>query len=196
MNVWSAAAILEKNKLASDVPFFFLCQIIVDGIEEPILLAANNEDVSWNGKLWQRFPFEPGPITEDGKEIPSLKLQVSNVAGIIQGYVQSFNGFADAEVNLYLVLASNLSSSSPEMEFDYVITETSYNEQWVEFTLGASNDHSYRFPPHRYITNFCHYKFKDIRCGYNGELGECDGTLATCRIPKRFGGEPGLENGS
>ena len=194
MNIWSSAAILEKNKLANDQPFLLLIEIEVEGLST-IRLARNNEDVTFNGNVYQKFPFDIDSITEDGKEIPSLTLKVSNVTGIIQGYIQSYNGFADAKVKLFLVHAAHLDNTSPETEFDFVITETKYDESWISFTIGASNDHSYRFPPHRYITNFCNYRFKDIRCGYNGDLTACDGTLATCRIPKRFGGEPGLENG-
>ena len=196
MNIWSAAGILEKNKLANTQPFLLLLEIEAEGIEETIRLARNNEDVIFNGQIYQMFPFDIDAVVEDGKQIPSLSLKVSNATGIIQGYIQSYNGLADAKVKILLVHAAHLDNTTPEMEFDYVINETKYDESWITFAIGSSNDHSYRFPPQRYITNFCSYRYKDIRCGYNGALDECDGTLETCRIPKRFGGEPGLENGT
>jgi len=196
MNIWSAAGILEKNKLANTQPFLLLLEIEAEGIEETIRLARNNEDVIFNGQIYQMFPFDIDAVVEDGKQIPSLSLKVSNATGIIQGYIQSYNGLADAKVKILLVHAAHLDNTTPEMEFDYVINETKYDESWITFAIGSSNDHSYRFPPQRYITNFCSYRYKDIRCGYNGALDVCDGTLETCRIPKRFGGEPGLENGT
>lgn len=196
MNVWSAAGILEKNKLASDSPFLILIQMDVDGIDEPIRLVRNNEDITWNGQLWQRFPIDFDKISEDGKEIPSVALKMSNVQGMIQAYVQQYKGFCDCPVKLMIVHASHLDNPIPELEFDFVITQTKYDEQWVSFTIGASEDHKFRFPFWRYYTNFCPYHYKDIQCGYAGSADPCDGTLNSCRIPVRFGGEPGIQSGT
>ncbi|MCM0760661.1 DUF1833 family protein [Sporomusa sphaeroides DSM 2875] len=193
MLIWSAAGILEKNKLANDKPFLVLFQITVPSIDEPIRLVRDNQECMWNGHLWQPFPVDFDDITEDGKEIPAAILRVSNIKGLIQGYVQRHNGFCDSPVKLIIVHAAHLDNPIPEMELDFVITQTKYDEEWVSFTIGASNDHSFRFPPWKYMTNFCPYRFKDIRCGYAGSAPECDGTLKTCRIRTRFGGEPGIK---
>lgn len=195
MNIWSLAGILEKNKLANDKPFIILVQVTVNGIDEPIRLARDNVDCNWNGQVWQRFPVDFDKVTEDGKEMPSVTLKVSNVGGVIQSYVQKYQGFCDAPVKIMLVHAAHLDNPIPEIEMDFVINQTKYDEQWVNFTIGASNDHSFRFPFWRYMTNFCELKFKDIKCGYAGDAEPCSNTLATCRIPKRFGGEPGLQTG-
>ena len=192
MDIWSAAGILEKNKLANDKPFLILAELTVKGISDPIRLVRNNEEITWNGQLWVPFPLDFGDINEDGKEIPSVGLKVSNVQGIIQGYVQRYNGFCDAPVRIMVVHAAHLDNTVPLTELDFVINKTSYDEEWVTFTVGASNDFSFRFPFDRYLRKFCPYHFKDIRCGYAGTLTECDNTLSNCRIPKRFGGEPGI----
>lgn len=189
---WSLAGILEKNKLANDKPFLVFVQLDVDGIPEPIRLVRDNQDQTWAGETWSRFPLEFDKVTEDGKEIPSVNLRVSNVGGIVQGYVQQYKGFADAAVKLFVVHAGHLDNPVAEFELDFVVTQTKYDEQWVIFSIGASNDHAFRFPFWRYMANFCNYHFKDIQCGYNGDLPACDGTLPTCRIPIRFGGEPGI----
>jgi phage-related protein len=194
MLIRSAAGILEKNKLANDKPFLVLAEIVVDGIDEPIRLVRNNENITWNGQLWTMFPFDLDRTKEDGKNLPDMSLTVSNVGGIIEGYIQQYRGFCDAAVRIMVVHAAHLDNAVPEVELDFVINQTKYKEDWITFVLGASNDHSFRFPFWRYMTNFCQYHFKDIQCGYAGDLTECDGTLATCRIPKRFGGEPGLQN--
>jgi phage-related protein len=195
MNVWSSAGILEKNKLANDKPFLILVQMDVPGIAEPIRLVRNNEDITWNNQLWQRFPLEFDKVTVDGKEIPMVSLKISNVKGIIQGYVQRYQGFGDCPVKILLIHAAHLDNPVPEIEMDFVVTQTKYDEQWVIFSIGASNDHNFRFPFWRYMTNFCPYHFKDIQCGYAGNLAACDGSLTTCRIPARFGGEQGIQMG-
>jgi phage-related protein len=191
---WSLAGILEKNKLANDKPFLVFVQVDVDGIPEPIRLVRDNQDQTWNGQVWQRFPVDFDKVTEDGKEIPSVNLKVSNVQGVVQGYVQQYRGLCDAPVKIMIVHAAHLDNPVPEIELDFVITQTKYDEQWVTFSIGASNDHSFRFPFWRYMTNFCPFHFKDIQCGYAGGQPECDGTLTTCRIPVRFGGEPGIQS--
>lgn len=194
MDVWSLAGIVEKNKLANDQPFIVLVEVTVTGIP-PIYLARNNEDITWNGILWQRFPIDFDKINATNSSLPTCTLKVSNVQGIIQSYVQSYAGFTDADVTIYVVHAAHLDETSAYVEVDFVVTQTKYDEQWVSFTLGASNDQKFRFPFYRYMTNFCPYHFQDIQCGYAGNLTACDGTIATCRIPLRFGGEQGIGNG-
>ena len=44
---WPNAAILEKNRLASDAPFLTLVKMVYGSLE-PIYIARNNEDVNWN----------------------------------------------------------------------------------------------------------------------------------------------------
>ncbi|MBU2703871.1 lambda family phage minor tail protein L [Sporomusaceae bacterium BoRhaA] len=196
MSIWSAAGIFEKNKLANDKPFLIFVELIVKGIAEPIRLVRDNADQTWQGQLWQRFPIDFDQLKDNGSEIPSVALKVSNVGGIVQSYVQQYNGFADAAVKIAIAHAAHLDNPIPEIEVDFVITKTSYTEEWITFQIGASGDQKFRFPFWRYMTNFCSYHFKDIQCGYNGTLAECDGTLTTCRIPKRFGGEPGIPTGT
>lgn len=183
---------MEKNKLANDEPFLYLLELNVEGIDEPIRLVRNNEDIQWNGVLWQRFPFTFDSDKEDGKELPALNLKVSNVQGMLQGFLQQYGGFCDSAVKIMVVHAAHLDLTTPEMELDFIITSTSYDEQWITFTFGASNDHFFRFPVWRYMRDFCPFHFGDIQCGYAGQLSECDNTLSTCRIPKRFGGEVGI----
>ncbi|TWH49589.1 hypothetical protein [Sporomusa sp. KB1] len=198
MLIWSAAGILEKNKLANDKPFLVLVKIDVDGIPEPIRLVRDNQNQTWNDQLWQRFPIDFDQVKEDGKELSTVNLKVSNVQGIIQSYVQQYRGFCDAKVKIMVVHAAHLDNPVPEVELDFIITQTKYGEQWVTFIIGASNDHSFRFPFWRYMRDFCPYHYKDIQCGYAGDLPECDYTLSTCRWkgtnPNRFGGEQGIQS--
>lgn len=195
MQVWSLAGILEKNKLANDAPFLVLVQLEHDSLDDPIRLVRNNDEIEWNGSKWIPFPLDFDNITEDGKETPSLNLKASNVQGVIQSYIQKYNGFADGKVKLMVIHAAHLDNMTPECELDYLITQTKYDEQWVTFVLGASPEMVYRFPMWRYMTNYCPYKFKSVKCGYTGTLAACNNTLDQCRIPKRFGGELGIQTG-
>ena len=195
MQIWSAAATLEKNKLEGDAPFLILAEIAYKELEEKIRLVNNTEDITWAGNIFTAFPIQIGDYAEDGKTIPALSLKISNCNGMIQTYLQRYGGFVDAEINLYIVNAANLENTLPECELDFLVTETKYDEQWVEFTLGPSSETINRFPRDRYMTNFCPFRFKDIRCAYIGSESTCNNTLDTCRIPARFGGEAGIQSG-
>ena len=92
MQVWSQAATLAKNCLENDGAFLIFLEIKYFGLET-IRLVRNTEDISWQGKTWTRFPFALETSSEDGKTIPSMNLQVSNCQGMIQEYLQKYNGF-------------------------------------------------------------------------------------------------------
>lgn len=193
MRVFSEAAVLEKNRLASDAPFLIFLEIENPSIGE-IRLVRNTENIQWQGKEWQAFPLDIETSSEDGKTIPALNVKVSNCGGIIQTYLQQYNGLVDSGVRLMVALASNLANPNPEFELDFLIKSASYDESWVTFCLSASAELMNRFPAHRYINNFCPFRCGDLRCGYIG-AGVCVNTLETCLIPSRFGGEPGIQRG-
>lgn len=193
MNQFSAAGILEKNKLASDSPFLILADIECKELET-IHLVRNNENITWQGNEYIRFPMELNSVTDDGKEIPQVELKVSNVGGIIEGYAQRYSGFVGAEVKVVVVHAAHLDKPYPEYELNLICTATKYNEQWVTFVLSGNVEVNFRFPPNRFMQDFCRWKFKSVRCGYSGNAEPCNGTLKTCRIPERFGGEPGVHS--
>lgn len=196
MRVWDMAYILEKNKLFTDKPWIALLKIEHPSLPTPIYLARNNEDVTWNGQTWTRFPIEFGNITQAGKEQPTITLKISNLGGLVESYIQNYNGFTDAILTLYVVHANLLSITDPAYEVEFKCDFTRYEPQWVSFELTCEHDLNYRFPPDTYMKDFCPFKFKSVRCGYAGSAAECNGTLASCRIPSRFGGEPGVESGS
>lgn len=192
MKVWESAAIIAKNKLVNDKPFIVLAEIHHEKLDTPIYLARNNEDVIWRGKTWTRLPFTLTPTTVDGKTMPSVKLSVSNVGGLIQSYIQQLGGLYDAKVSIYLVYDGLLDNPTPLDEFDFANRSTSYDEQNVTFELSCSPEIYNAFPLDKYMQNYCKFMFKSIRCGYTGDAKPCNNTLKECRIRERFGGEPGM----
>lgn len=192
MLIWEAAAILEKNKLSSDAPFLVLLKIEHDKLSEPIYLARNTDDVIWNGVTYVRFPFNFSQMTVDGQTLPTVDLTISNCGGIIQTYLQRYNGLADAQVTMYLVHENLLDRKDALLTIEFSVNSVSYDESWITFKLGCSPELYFKFPLDCYMVNYCPYRFKDIRCGYAGNAPSCNNTRAECRIPARFGGEPGM----
>lgn len=191
---FSKIATLEKNKLSTDAPFLLLFDISHEQLAENIRLVRNTEDVTWAGKIWTAFPVDIEDYSEDGKSLPALNMKIAAGQGLITTYLQKYGGLTDARVRIYIVHAKCLDVDKPEMELEFQITETTYDEQWITFTLGASPELANRFPAWKYLTDFCPFVCGDIRCGYAGDK-MCKNNLASCLIPERFGGEPGIQTG-
>lgn len=191
---FSKIATLEKNKLSTDAPFLLLFDISHEQLAENIRLVRNTEDVTWAGKTWTAFPVDIEDYSEDGKSLPALNMKIAAGQGLITTYLQKYGGLTDARVRIYIVHAKCLDVDKPEMELEFQITETTYDEQWITFTLGASPELANRFPAWKYLTDFCQFVCGDIRCGYAGDK-TCKNNLASCLIPERFGGEPGIQTG-
>lgn len=191
---FSKIVTLEKNKLSSDAPFLLLFDISHEQLAENIRLVRNTEDVTWAGKTWTAFPVDIEDYSEDGKSLPALNMKIAAGQGLITTYLQKYGGLTDARVRIYIVHAKCLDVDKPEMELEFQITETTYDEQWITFTLGASPELANRFPAWKYLTDFCPFVCGDIRCGYTGDK-TCKNNLASCLIPERFGGEPGIQTG-
>ena len=79
----SAIARKEKNELSTDSAFIVLLDIRLG--EETVRICYNTEDVTWNGNLYQAFPFTIGEVTEntDGSD-PDVELKVDNVSRALQ----------------------------------------------------------------------------------------------------------------
>ena len=191
---FSNIATLEKNKLSTDAPFLMFFEIDHEQLAEHIRLVRNTEDVTWAGKTWTAFPVDIEDYSEDGKSLPALNMKIAAGQGLITTYLQKYGGLTDARVRIYIVHAKCLDVDKPEMELEFQITETTYDEQWITFTLGASPELANRFPAWKYLTDFCPFVCGDIRCGYTGDK-TCKNNLASCLIPERFGGEPGIQTG-
>lgn len=193
----SVIAKLEKNKISSTGAWLILLEIQFQGAV--IRAVNNNEDIEWptgSGTWWVAFPFELGEVNENSKgELPSLQLKVSNVTRVIQQYLEEYAGGTDATVIMRVVMSEHLDLETPELEEVFSVKSTSTDAMWAYFNLGPDYAITQRYPSERYMKNFCPYKFKGIRCGYDGPKTTCNKTLSDCRErnnSERFGGAPGI----
>ena len=189
----SAISKAEKNKLSTDSCFLDLLEI---RLTNTVYICYNNEDITWNGQLYQAFPFELGETSEDSDgSDPNVSLRVSNVAQGLQWYVEDSGGGVGTEIVLRVVNSLNLNGAA-DLEEVYTVLSCDINEQWVEFTLGNDYSAKTRRPLDRYMKNNCPFAYKGIRCGYNGAKANCAHTLADCRSHSnsaRYGGYPGID---
>ncbi len=202
----STIAIEEKNKLARDSQFVICLLITIPGLEDPLRIVRDNQNLTWLGETWTAFRFDIDEIGDTDKgEVPQVNIRVSNASRAMEHYIQDYdawvknNGFTPITVNIYVVntkAVTNNGSCDPEVEHIFELTKPSSGPQWVTFALGASNPFNRRFPLPRMFRNLCRYRqFKSARCGYAGAQTTCDRTLTRCRElnnSPRFGGFPGM----
>ena len=189
----SAITKAEKNKLSTGSAMLVLLEI---RLQNTVYICYNNEDITWQGQLYQAFPFKIGEASEesDGSD-PNVQLQVSNASQGLQWYVEDSNGGIGTEVILRVVNSLNLNGAA-DLEEIYTVLDCKVDEQWVTFTLGNDYSARTRRPLDRYMKNNCPFKYKGVRCGYNGSKSSCNHTLADCRShgnSTRYGGYPGID---
>ena len=190
----SAAAILEKNKLASDAPWLVLLELSLEGTT--IRVVRNTEDVTWNGYTWTAFPFALDETGETSRgEVPQLALRISNVSRVMQSYFEGSGGAVGSQVIVRVVHADHLDLTTAEVEEVFEVVESRADAVWVTLMLGLRNPMMLRFPRHRFLRTHCRWKFRGTECGYTGSETMCDRTLTACQArgnTARFGGFPNL----
>ena len=190
----SEASIIEKNKLSTDGVWLLALEAQIPG--NTLYLVNNTEDVTLGGKRYVAFPFSLEDITEDGKELPNVRLTVLNATGTIQRYVEKNNGLGGMKVVLRVYHTSI--PDVAEVEEYFVVTGVTCDVEWVTFTLGTDFSFTRRFPPVRMMKDYCPFKFKGVECGYRGAAQQCNKTLKRCRELGnniRFGGEATIPQG-
>lgn len=191
----SAIAKQEKNKLSTGSAFIILLDIKLG--TDTARICYNTEDITWNGNLYQAFPFNFGEVTEetDGRS-PEVPLMVDNTSQALQYAVEESNGGNGTEVILRVVNSEALDNPEPELEEKFVVTKTSVTQEYITFTLGIEYSTRTRRPLTRFMKNNCPFKYKSTRCGSTSELTGCNHTLTDCRLrnnSQRFGGFPGID---
>lgn len=193
----STDAITEKNKLSSSDPWLLLLEIIYPG-EDSIRVAWNTEAVTWDGEVWQPYPFELGDMEETKEaEIPTVSLVIYDIERRLIPIIDQYGGGIGAEVWVRVVHSAHLDNTTPEFEqnFENVEVQIGYDFS-VKLKLGAENLSNRRSPADRFLKGHCRYKiFKGAECGYDGPETECSRTFERCRQlgnQARFGGFPGI----
>lgn len=172
--------------------------ITIPGVGDVLRLVNNTENIEYDNNKYYRCPFELGPWSIKGAQIPYRKLMITNVdyTQYLHPYVKDYDGIVDSTVVATPVnienIALDLSSKAQELQ----VIQTSVKEKGITLTLGAANPLNSTHPRHKYGAMKCRWlsRFKGHECGYSGEE-TCDGKYATCvslSNETRFGAELGL----
>ena len=194
----------EKNQLNSNSVWLSMLEINIPSVTETLRIVNNNEDITWKGFTWLKFPFELDEISQNANaETSQFQIKVGNVKNIIGQYIRQYdayvktNGFEAITVVLYIVNSKDLANINPVYTTNLILTTSNLNHLEVSFTVSARDLFRARTPQTRMFPNSCRFKFKSTLCGYIGAVSSCDKSLSRCRQllnSKRYGGFPAIGN--
>lgn len=190
----AASGLLTGTTLGYASPFLTFVELTHTKLDEVLRIVQNNENLAWRGAWWRAYPFQVSELTTSGAEAPTCTLSISNIKGLLQGFLQQYDGLTDAAVVIYVTNAALLNSPEPILEYRYTVAETSYTNQWISFRLAPGPEDTNRFPAQTYASNFCPYRYGSVRCGADPKGTPCRNTASTCKVPIRFGGEEGMSS--
>jgi len=184
----------------------------------PGVNEKDNNDIIWNGNVYQRYPVEMEGFEYTGSgQLPRPKIRISNALNLITAVLLTLpDGLEGAKVTRIRTLARYLDAvnftgnvnpygtpdpTAPEFprEIYYVDRKTVENRAIVEFELAAIFDLAgVRAPKRQCLSNICQWVYKSTECSYSGPLETCNKTLKDCedhfgennRLP--FGSFPGI----
>lgn len=194
----------EKNQLNSNSVWLSMLEITIPSVAETLRIVNNNEDITWKGFSWLKFPFELDEISQSANaETSQFQIKVGNVKNIIGQYIRQYdayvktNGFEAITVVLYIVNSKDLANTIPVYSTNLILTTSNLNHLEVSFTVSARDLFRARTPQTRMFPNSCRFKFKSTLCGYTGAIASCDKSLSRCMQlgnSKRYGGFPAIGN--
>ncbi len=195
---------VEKNKLTSDSVWLTCLEIHITSMTDIIRIVNNNEDINWNGELWQMFPFDFDEINESSSgETSQVVIKVSNVKNQIGQHVREYdawckqNSFQPIKATLYILNSKDLDNTEPIYKLNLVLNKPHIGFLEVTFTLSAKNLYGSVIPRVKMYPNSCRFVFKSTQCAYAGDETKCDKTLKRCQElsnSSRFGGFPTIGN--
>ena len=209
MDLLSIASAQHKSQIASSAPWHVLLTVWPDPINLPgtvLRLARSPENLVYRGNTYLAFAFDFDVLWDKSSgELQSLKLTISNINRVVQGYLNQYNGCAGMTVQLDVVSGKDM-TGDPAQSYSFGVQSSSSDATWVTLTLGGANPTFRTFLRFLYFPDYCQWIYNDpalqavcdprgAYCGYWGALTTCTHHLADCKNHNnvsRFGGYPGV----
>jgi phage-related protein len=199
----SVASIIEKNKLASSVPFILLAKIEIydsttQAFVETVYIANNSENVTFGGQTYVAFPFTIELRYEAGA-IPDISMSAVDFQKVLLGKLNTYGGATGSRVTIVIANTGNLGAGA-EIEEVFEVLSASANEWKITLRLGAESVIARQFPGRTQMKDRCSWRYKSAECGYTGALPSCDLSLqgangcAAHNNTVNFGGFPAIQN--
>lgn len=180
MRTLSIASVINKNQLASDVPWLVAVKVdVIDpqtlSVITTIRMVANNEHITLGGNLFLASNFSLD-ISESENELPTVSLKITDITQTVQAYMQAYQGGLGSHVTVYFFPAESTTVAKADITYDFDVISASSNSSnyTTTWSLGAENPLTLAVPSRRQSRNRCGWQFKDGNCNYTGPATICD----------------------
>lgn len=165
---------------------------------EPLRLTTFPEDVTYEGKLYEKAVISHESETQDSSgAITETSLQVGNYDQIIQSYISIYK-LEGKKVLISTLVLDSLGAIVWTKGSEFRIKNISVKSDFASFTLSSGLDVlSITFPNRIARGLYCRWKFKESECKYSGADAICTLTWDDCFTKgnsANFGGFPGIIN--
>ena len=205
-------AFKQKARERNTQPIFLYTIYNYDNLGSNKYYVAADTNITFGDPAieYVRFPITHDAINENAKgEIDTTKIQLSNVARLIEYYLQTYD-LRGKKISIKMVFADLLTDSDAYVEFSNYIDSYSSNVKDVVINVMSKFDILNVIIPGRiYIKSHCqwsHFASPAIRamglgteCGYAGAETTCNRTRSRCRAlgnQARFGAFPSTPGGT
>ena len=156
--------------------------------------AAWDEDVSFNGHVYNKMSIKMGDVTTDSDgKINDVQLTVGNADRLIQFYIEEYDLIGKKVRHIRI-----FEGISDYIQTTFKIKGATAKKDFCTFSLSLGVDFlSLEIPARACHARFCWHMFKGAECAYAGAETECDGTFDDCKRKgnmHRFGGFPAIPN--
>lgn len=197
----SAIVIETKNDISSNESMIVLLKLDVPSLVDPIYIARNNENITWNTVEWISFPFDIDDVNDDiSGEVPEVSIKIANASRTIEQYLIEYdlwlkaNSHIPVTATIYVINTADIANNTPIVSYEFEVSSFNTDAEWAYFRLTFKNFYNMRFPKNRMMRNSCRWKFGSAECGHTIVGNEtCNKTLTDCKSYNnslRYGGFP------
>lgn len=173
------------RKIDQHYPWRWLYRIEADkndSVRTVFQIHAGQEQVTFGSATWYPVPMEQGELVQSGDgALPSLVLNISNVAGTLAPYFHVGEGFMGRPVEVYLV---NLEDTTDFLKHDMVVAGAALTATTAALLLEMPNLLQRLVPFDRYHPQRCRWGFGSRECGYVinefAAFTTCNKSLSDC----------------
>lgn len=116
-------------------PVLFLLEINHAILEEPIRLARDNQDFSFQGYNFIACSFDIVLLTDEDNAVPTAQIGINNIGGPLVNWIEQAEGAAGATVKIIMLQRSNT-----EAEFEIETSLKNVNVTMAKITAQIGFD--------------------------------------------------------
>jgi len=154
-------------------------------------------DITFDGETYTKYVIEHDSVQErlDGSA-RKLGLSIGNADRQIQYYLENYNGFRDAKVEIRLIFYDEVGNPSVVDLNTFFVEDASVNANEARLILSSKFDvFDITLPRRKFYRGYCTHVFKGTGCAYSGVENSCNQTLQRCKElgnVHRFGAFPAI----